>query len=77
MELFLESAIDGEFSGWREKARFPLANGDIWQQISTEYKFCYKSNPRVRIWKGKMLYFLEVQGIDGRVEIRRLFPEPI
>jgi hypothetical protein len=24
-----------------------------------------------------MLYFLEVQGIDGRVEIRRLFPEPI
>lgn len=77
MELFLESGIDGEFSGWREKGRFPLSNGEVWEQVSAEYKFCYKSNPRVRIYKGKTLFFLEVMGVDGRVQIRRIFPAPL
>jgi hypothetical protein len=77
MELFLESSIDGDFTGWRENGKFSLANGDIWQQVSPEFKFCFKNNARTRIWKGKTRFLMEVQGMDGKIEVRRIFPEPL
>jgi len=75
MELFRESSIDGEFRGWRAEARFSLANGEVWQQVSPEYKYYYRHNPPVRIFKGRLRHLMEVQGMDGQVEVRRILPE--
>lgn len=73
-QLFVESTIEGVFCGWRQEGYFRLANGEIWEQISKEYKYSNIVKPRVRIYRGKVLYFLEVQGMDGRVQVRKVSP---
>lgn len=73
-QLFAESSIEGVFCGWRQEGYFRLSNGEIWEQVSKEYKFVIIANPRVRIYRGKVLYFLEVQGMEGRVQVRKVSP---
>ena len=47
-------------------------NGQIWVQI--KYKYKYKSihsyHPLAQIWKDGSRYFLEVEGMKDKIEVR-------
>jgi hypothetical protein len=73
-QLYLESAIDGVFNGWRQEGHFRLSNGEVWEQVSKEYKYSNTFKPRVRIYRGNVLFFIEVQGMEGRVQVRKVSP---
>ncbi len=72
--LFVESSIEGVFCGWRQEGLFRLTNGEVWEQVSKEYKYVTLMKPQVRIYRGKVLYFIEVQGMEGRVQVRKVYP---
>lgn len=68
----LESKIDGDFEGWEGDTIFKLANGQIWQQIDGRYKYKYMYAPRVMIFKTEGGYQMQVNGVDGRIRLKRL-----
>ncbi len=69
---FLESRIDGEFSGWEGETIFKLENGQIWQQASYAYKYSYKYRPKVLIFRTQRGYEMQVEGVSGRIRVTRL-----
>jgi hypothetical protein len=69
---FIESKIDGEFSGWDGDTMFKLTNGQIWQQSSYAYKYSYKFMPSVIIFRTNSGYEMQVDGVEGRVRVTRL-----
>lgn len=67
------SSIDGEFTGWRGKTKFKLANGQIWQQIGDDEFRVKLSSPEISIqpamfdsWK------MKVSGYNASIKVRRL-----
>ncbi len=72
MELRYDSRISGEFNGWDGDAVFELDNGTTWQQALYKYKYRYKYRPRAKVWRDGGRYFLEVEGMDERIEVRQI-----
>lgn len=72
MELVVESRIDGEFEGWDGDRVFPLINGQKWQQARYKYRYRYRYMPKAKIWREGSRHYLEVDGIDEMIEVRRL-----
>ena len=68
----VESKIDGDFECWDGETIFKLLNGQIWQQASYAYKYCYKFMPRVTIYPVSGGYRMQVEGVDEALPVRRL-----
>jgi hypothetical protein len=68
----IETRIDGEFQCWDGETVFKMLNGQIWQQSSYAYKYCYKYSPAVLIYKAGNTYKMKVDGVDGEISVRRL-----
>ena len=68
----IESRIDGEFKGWEGETIFKLANGQIWQQASYAYTYSYAYSPAVIIFRTASGYQMQVEGVSGRIAVRRL-----
>ncbi|HET7459902.1 MAG TPA: hypothetical protein VFJ82_01590 [Longimicrobium sp.] len=68
----IETRIDGDFQGWEGETIFKLQNGQIWQQSTYAYKYSYKYNPRVVIYRSGAGYRMQVDGVDGTIGVRRL-----
>ena len=70
----INSALVGEFRGWRGYTEFNLANGQVWMQAAPGELFASKlTNPKVRLvhnyisgWK------LQVEGYNSWVKVRRI-----
>lgn len=70
----INSALVGEFRGWRGYTEFTLANGQVWMQAAPGEMFASKlTNPKVRLvhsyisgWK------LQVEGYNSWVKVRRI-----
>lgn len=73
MELKYDSRINGEFNGWDGDTIFKLSNGTTWQQKRYEYKYVYKYCPKVKIWEDSCKYFLEVDGVNKMLEVKRVY----
>lgn len=71
MELVTESKIDGTFNGWNGDNYYRLINGQIWQQVHYKYKYHYAYRPDARILSDGSKFFLEVDGMDEIIEVRR------
>jgi hypothetical protein len=69
---FIESRIDGEFSGWEGETIFKLENGQIWQQASYAYTYSYKYRPKVLIFRTRGGYEMQVEGVSSRIRVTRL-----
>lgn len=69
---FIESRIDGEFSGWEGETIFKLENGQIWQQASYAYMYSYKYRPKVLIFRTVGGYEMQVEGVRDRIRVTRL-----
>ena len=68
----IESRIAGEFSGWDGETVFRLANGQIWQQASYDYKYRYAYSPEVLIVRTSGRYMMHVEGMDEAIQVIRL-----
>lgn len=68
----IESKISGEFSGWDGDTTFQLTNGQIWKQTSYAYKYAYKYRPDVIIYQGTGGCKLQVEGVSGQINVRRI-----
>jgi hypothetical protein len=72
MELKYDSRIEGEFKGWDGDAVFELTNGTKWQQAKYKYKYKYKYRPKAKIWKDGSRYYLEVDCMSEKLQVRRV-----
>jgi hypothetical protein len=69
----IHSRFVGEFSGWRGNTRFPLENGQVWQQDEPGRMIYRAENPEVTIRRAAMgTYLLSVEGVRRALRVRRL-----
>jgi hypothetical protein len=66
-----QSHIYGAFTGWYGDALFKLVNGQYWIQAEYKYNYRYMYRPAVVITQSGSGYFMEVEGMDGSVRVRR------
>jgi len=72
MRIVTNTRIDGEFSGWNGDNFYTLATGEVWQQARYKYEYHYAYRPSAKIWFDGHSYFLEVEGMSEKVEVRRM-----
>ena len=72
MELKKETRLDGEFEGFDGDKVFTFVGGEQWRQAVYKYKYRYKYRPKVKLWKDGSKYFLEVEGMNEMIQVRRL-----
>ncbi|MDP4180939.1 MAG: hypothetical protein Q8942_07585 [Bacillota bacterium] len=73
MNIFSDSCIDGVFNGWSGESVYKLANGQVWQQAAYSYRYCYLYRPRIRILKYEYGYEMEVDGLEYRMPVKRIY----
>lgn len=71
MRVVTEGQIDGAFSGWDGDTYYNLTNGQVWQQTHHKYAYHYAYRPNARVLTDGSRYFLEVEGMDEPIEVRR------
>lgn len=73
MEKVTESTIAGQFRGWKGRGAYKLRNGEIWKQVQYKHKYIYNivTSPKAVIWRDGAKYFLEVEGMDDKVEVKK------
>ena len=71
MQKITESNISGQFRGWKGRGAYKLANGEIWKQVQYLHKYKYEivSRPKAIIWREGSRYYLEVEGMDDKIEV--------
>jgi hypothetical protein len=71
---FIDSTIDGNFSGWVPSTLFRLANGQVWRVVDgSSAEFAPASNQRVKIARNLFgTMFLEVPGSNQSAKVRRV-----
>ncbi|WP_226035409.1 hypothetical protein [Aquibacillus saliphilus] len=73
MSNIIESQIDGTFYGWSGDTLFKLTNGQYWVQSNYAYNYHYAYRPHVQIIEKVNRYYLEVEGMNNSIEVRKLF----
>jgi len=69
----VESQIPGSFSGWEPKARWQLANGQVWELIDGSRGAYDLKDPKVRIRRGVVgNYLMEIEGVAQLLKVRRI-----
>lgn len=69
----IESRIDGNFEGWEGDTIFRLTNGQIWEQVSYDYKYHYAYMPEVTIVRTKNnRYKMMVEGMSKSIYVERI-----
>ncbi|AYC28712.1 hypothetical protein [Paenisporosarcina cavernae] len=72
MELYKEARLEGDSEGFDGETIFELTNGERWEQVEYYYRYRYKYRPTVKIYKDSMSYYLELEGIERKVRVRRI-----
>lgn len=70
----IESAIKGKFTGWSGRTIFQLQNGQLWQQSTNDYIYCYTENPKITIYKYwySPSYKMKVDGVKKEIDVIRI-----
>jgi len=69
MILKYDSYIVDDFEGWDGDAVYELDNGTKWRLAHYKYEYHYIYRPKAKIWQSGTKYFLEVEGMDEKVEV--------
>lgn len=72
MKKLYESNIIGEFEGWNGDSTYELDNGTIWKLTSYKYVYTYSYKPKAFIYTTNGQYFLEVVGMNERVQVHQV-----
>ena len=70
----IEATVAGEFTGFGNRERYTLDNGQVWQQIdSATLAGVRKDNPRVRIRPGALgAWWMSVDGYNTQAKVQRV-----
>jgi hypothetical protein len=70
----IEATVAGEFTGFGNRKRYTLDNGQVWQQIdSATLAGVRKDNPRVRIRPGALgAWWMSVDGYNTQAKVQRV-----
>jgi hypothetical protein len=69
----IESAIDGDFSGWGPGTMIKLANGQTWRVIDDSESYLSLHNPKVAITRGLLgAMFMEIEGSRRAPKVQRV-----
>jgi hypothetical protein len=69
---FVRTCIDGNFEGWEGDTIFPLCSGQVWQQASFGFRYHFAFRPDVLIYNVRGAYYMQVEGMDEAIRVRRL-----
>ena len=58
--------------GVRRRSSFELINGKKLRQDAHRYKYRYRYRPSVRIWREASGDYIEIEGMDESVPVRRV-----
>jgi len=72
MQKYLESYITDEFEGWDGDTVYELDNGSEWELVSYIYSYSYSYRPKAIIWQDGGKFFLEVQNMKDKKEVRKV-----
>ena len=72
MQKHLDSYIAGEFEGWDGDALYELDDGSRWELVEHRYLYSYRYRPHAIVWRDGMRYYLEVEGMSERPEVREI-----
>ena len=72
MDLIRETTIEGEFDGFDEDKIFTLTTGEVFQQARYKYKYRYKYRPKVKVFRDGSKWFLDIDGMDEMIEVRKI-----
>ena len=72
MNLIITSRINNEFNGFEEGKLFKLENGEIWIQDEYDYDCNYINRPKVKIFSDDYRFYLQLEGMDKKVVVRRI-----
>lgn len=68
----IKSQIDDDFEGYDENNLYELSNGQIWKQDEYKYYYSYSYRPEVIIYKEGSSYYMQVEGMDDPVKVKRI-----
>ncbi len=69
----IESAIAGEFNGWRGKTRVTLENGQVWEQVESGSKGFRLQSPKVTVKPMSMgSWLMYVDGCNCDIRVKRV-----
>lgn len=70
----IDSFIDGNFDGWKNRQRFRLGNGQLWEVTDgTSGVYLTMRNPKVTIKRGLIGGFLmDIENVNQRLRVKRL-----
>lgn len=71
MTVVTQSRIRAEFTGWSGMTLFEFDNGQAWRQARYQYFYRYRYRPKAKVIREGGRHFLEIDGIDRRIEVRR------
>lgn len=73
MQVVQEGQLAGEFEGFNDwDTVFEFTSGHKWQQNEYKYLYHYAYMPRAKVVLENGRYYLEVAGVNTRVQIRRI-----
>ncbi len=74
MDVVVETEIRSTFNGWKQGNVFALSQGyhKKWKQVEDRYQFRYAYRPKAKLIRDGSTHYLEVEGMDDMVEVKRV-----
>ena len=73
MQKYRDANIADELEGWEGYTVYELDDGSKWELVSYTYSYSYSYRPKAIIWQDGGRYFLEVQNMNDRQEVREVY----
>ena len=72
-KVIYKGTIKGKFTGFKNtNTKFEFADGQIWRQNEHKFLYTFKQSPEAQIIYKENKYYLEVQGVEETVEVKRI-----
>jgi hypothetical protein len=73
MDVVIDGRIKGAFNGWDRGSVFVLEKGfhKRWEQMEDRQQHHYLYRPSVKVLRDGRDFYLQVEGMDGLVEVRK------
>lgn len=72
VQKYKDTCIADEFEGWDGDTIYELDDGSRWELASYTYSYSYSYRPKAIIWKDGGRFYLEVAGMPGKPEVRKI-----
>lgn len=72
MDLEINSFLPKKFEGWNPRTIYKLGDGTKWRLAKPKSTQVKRNQPRVKIWKDNERFFMEIVGLNDKVEVSQV-----